>query len=140
MFLELQIVKMEDKMENMAEGQESMKKQISSSDSKMEKMTKQISSLDNKVEKINSDMIKAFALGWNYEGRGYEGSGKYDGYAHIQDATTFNECLRACDKKHTSESTSWNGMVWGQSHKWCGCVKNDRGHTPDGTYLHFKTI
>ena len=105
---------MENTIQKLAKGQDSMKTQLTLT--------------DNKLQNI-------FLLGWTYVGRGYEV--KFDEYAHIPDISTLTQCLDVCDGKHASED-SWNGVVWGPGNHWCGCVKNDSGHRGSDSYLHFK--
>ena len=128
---------------------------------KVSKIEDRVQDMEEKVAKVDTELVSSVVLqsrtpdgngktawedfravssalssGWSYLGRGTRGS--YDDEIG-KHGTTFPECVEMCSQKRKSSGAAWNSMVWGTEGHYCGCYKNERGHSlSEPQYMHFR--
>ena len=107
-------------------------KQVGEVKTQVSDVKNEINAVDKKVEKMKSEVLYNT---WKFVGRGQEQI--YDDQVG-KDGTTLKECLELCQKKRISDGVEWNGVTWCVPHRWCYCNKNDRGHSENSRWLHFR--
>lgn len=125
------ILKTEDKVEKLAKDEGEISKEV-------DLIKTQMGRLEQKVDKVDSGWTaNVFPFGWKSYGFGTHISASKQ---FVTFHTTFPQCVAICNAKRYKYGTSWNGLWWeiDDGTKRCCCNQNDKGHTENPGYLHFR--
>ena len=116
---------------------------VSATDTKINGIDSKVSAADSKINGIKSDVSSTKSevetiqknVGWTFVGMGLTTS--YDETYNVGDGYSLAGCIAVCTNKRSS-NYMWNGVRFDPSTGWCGCAKNDGGHSAAVGYMHFK--